>query len=126
MSENTFFYQILQKTKFSNTDFFSKCHQVRSFLRIWSHLLKKSLMENFKFCAVRTVPSDFFWLWFTKFNHCVKNVRIRSYSGAYFLTFRLNTDQNNSSYGHLSRSECYCLFKIKLREILRIAQIFGI
>ena len=25
----------------------------RSFLRIWSHLLKKSLMENFVFCAVR-------------------------------------------------------------------------
>ena len=23
-----------------------------SFLRIWSHLLKKSLMENFVFCAV--------------------------------------------------------------------------
>ena len=24
-----------------------------SFLRIWSHLLKKSVMENFIFCAVR-------------------------------------------------------------------------
>ena len=24
-----------------------------SFLRIWSHLLKKSLMENFVFCAVQ-------------------------------------------------------------------------
>ena len=32
-------------------DFFSKCDQNRSFLRIWSHLLKKSFMENF-FCAV--------------------------------------------------------------------------
>ena len=30
-------------------DFFSKCDQIRSFLRIWSHLLKKSLMENFIF-----------------------------------------------------------------------------
>ena len=27
-------------------DFFSKCDQIRSFLRLWSHLLKKSLMEN--------------------------------------------------------------------------------
>ena len=35
-------------------DFFSKCDQVRSFLRFWSHLLKKFLMENFIFCAVRT------------------------------------------------------------------------
>ena len=30
-------------------DFFSKCDQIRSFLRIWSDLLKKSLMENFIF-----------------------------------------------------------------------------
>ena len=33
-------------------DFLSKCDQIRSFLRIWSHLLKKSLMKNFIFCAV--------------------------------------------------------------------------
>ena len=38
--------------KFSITDFFSKCDQIRSFLWIWSHLLKKSLMENFIFCKV--------------------------------------------------------------------------
>ena len=30
-------------------DFISKCDQVPSFQRIWSHLLKKSLMENFIF-----------------------------------------------------------------------------
>ena len=41
-----------QKMKFSITDFFSKCEQIRSFLRIWSHLLMKSLMDNFIFCAV--------------------------------------------------------------------------
>ena len=41
-----------QKIKFSIKDFFSKCDQMRSFLRIWFHLLKKSLMENFIFCAV--------------------------------------------------------------------------
>ena len=41
--------------KFSNKDFFSKCDQIRRKLRIWSHLLKKSLMENFIFCAVNTV-----------------------------------------------------------------------
>ena len=28
-----------QKTEFSIKDFFSKCDQIRSFLRIWSHLL---------------------------------------------------------------------------------------
>ena len=38
--------------KFSIKDFFSQCDQICSFLRIWSPLLKKSLMENFIFCAV--------------------------------------------------------------------------
>ena len=33
-------------------DFVSKYDQILNFLRIWSHLLKKSLMENFIFCAV--------------------------------------------------------------------------
>ena len=41
-----------QKMKFSIKDFFSKCDQILSFLRMWSHLLKKSLMESFNFCAV--------------------------------------------------------------------------
>ena len=40
------------KTKFSIKDFFSKCKQISSKLRIWSHLLKKSLIEKFIFCAV--------------------------------------------------------------------------
>ena len=41
-----------QKMELSTKDFFSKCNQIRRKLRIWSHLLKKSLMENFIFCAV--------------------------------------------------------------------------
>ena len=41
-----------QKVKFSIKDFSSKCDQISSKLRIWSHLLEKSLMENFIFCAV--------------------------------------------------------------------------
>ena len=38
--------------KDSIKDFFSKFDQFRRKLQIWSHLLKKSLMENFIFCAV--------------------------------------------------------------------------
>ena len=48
-------YQIVntaQKMKFSIKDFFHKCDQICTFLRIWSHLLKKSLMKNFFSCAV--------------------------------------------------------------------------
>ena len=36
-----------QKMKFSIKHFFGKCDQIRSLLRIWSHLLKKCFMENF-------------------------------------------------------------------------------
>ena len=38
--------------KFPMKDFFSKCDRILRKLRIWSHLLKTSLMENFIFCAV--------------------------------------------------------------------------
>ena len=38
-----------QKMKFSIKDFFSKYDQIRKKLRIWSLLLKKSLMENLFF-----------------------------------------------------------------------------
>ena len=44
-----------QKMKFSIKDFSCKCDQIRSFLRIWSHLLENSLMENFIFCPVKPV-----------------------------------------------------------------------
>ena len=49
-----------QKMKFSIKDLFTKCDQIGRTLQIWSHLLKKSLMENFNFCAVkRKMPARF-------------------------------------------------------------------
>ena len=39
----------MQNTKYSVKNVFSKCEQIRSFLRICSHLLKNSLTENFIF-----------------------------------------------------------------------------
>ena len=50
--------------KFFIKDFFSKCDQIRRKVRIWSHLLKKSLMENLVFCAV------YFPNWFVKHGTC--------------------------------------------------------
>ena len=44
--------------KFSIKDFFVKCDQIRSFLRIWSHLLKKFLIKNFIFCAVKLFKKE--------------------------------------------------------------------
>ena len=40
--------------KFSIKGFFSESGQIRSFLWILPHLLNKSLMENFVFCAMNT------------------------------------------------------------------------
>ena len=53
--------------KFSFKYFFSKCDQIHKKLRIWSHLLKKFLIENFIFvqCANYSVENSynkiFFW-----------------------------------------------------------------
>ena len=42
--------------KFSIKDFFRKGDQILSVLRAWSHLLKRSLMENLIFlCSVHTL-----------------------------------------------------------------------
>ena len=43
---------VLVTLKFSVKNFLSKCDLIRCFLRIWLHLLKNSLIENFIFCAV--------------------------------------------------------------------------
>ena len=48
----TFHIPLHKKWRFSLKDFFSKCDQIRRKLWIWSHLLKKPLMENFIFCVV--------------------------------------------------------------------------
>ena len=72
-----------QKMKFSMKDFFRKCGKIRSFLLIWSHLLKKPFIENFIFCAVLhfclillfsspffsnafRLPSHFHWFFFSE------------------------------------------------------------
>ena len=81
-----------QKIKFSIKDLFSKCDQIRSFLSIWSHLLKKSLMENFIFGGVETVLEYKRNLW-SMINHeggviqCVKSVPIWSFFGLCFSAF---------------------------------------
>ena len=46
------FITTAQRMKFSIKNFFGKCDQIPIFLLGWSHLLKKSLMENFIFCGV--------------------------------------------------------------------------
>ena len=50
-------FTLHKKTKFSIKDFSSKYDRMYCSLRIWSHLLEKSLMGNFIFCAVLIVAS---------------------------------------------------------------------
>ena len=45
-----------KEKKFPIKYFFSKCDQIRRFFRIWSYLLKKSLMVNFIFLC-----SNLYW-----------------------------------------------------------------
>ena len=49
------------KIKLSIKDIFSNYDQIRSSMRIWSHLLKKSLMENFIFCAMTFSSTENFY-----------------------------------------------------------------
>ena len=53
-----------------------KCDQIRRNLQIWSHLLKKSLMENFFFCAVFLVWGIAFLIIFT---HLLSHIQIHVY-----------------------------------------------
>ena len=44
---------------FSIKNFLGKCDQIRRKLWIWPHLLKKFLMENLTFCAVKGSVNQF-------------------------------------------------------------------
>ena len=54
----TDFLDTTQKMKLSIKDLFRTCDQIHSFLRIWSNLLKKSLIENFIFCTMRNMREE--------------------------------------------------------------------
>ena len=69
-----------QKMKFSNKDFFSKCDQICRFLRIWSHVLKKSLIENIRL--------KIFFLLFLSASYLFSNSLIRN---CFFENFNYDT-----------------------------------
>ena len=69
-------------------DVLSKCNQIRSFLWIWSHLLKNSLMRNFNFCAAALESSNI-------------STEFRSNVPIYFYTFQYpaaNLEAMNEGY----------------------------
>ena len=78
------FLRTAQKMKFSIKDFFSKCDQIGSLLRIWSHLLKIYLMENF-------LPT-----------HHDFSTKTRSRHSSYFTTLLLHAKKNKKLMSHLA------------------------
>ena len=56
-----------QKMKLFIKDFFSNSDQIHSFLRMWSNLLKKSLMENFFLCSDYIKALEFVKITYTLF-----------------------------------------------------------
>ena len=116
--------------KFSIWDFSSKCDQIRRKLRIWSHLLEKSLMETFIFVQCNyvftTIPimlfeniiltfflnnrplplrekcwySEFFFSVFSRIQTVYGSARLRENA----TRMRENRGQKHSKYGHFIRS----------------------
>ena len=77
-----------QNMKFSMKDFFSKCDQIRKKLRIWSNLLKKSLMENFNFCDVINFdPNIWFFLSHGCNDHGITILKFYSKTSALFCSY---------------------------------------
>ena len=90
-----------QKMKFSIKGFFSKYSQIGSKLWIWSHLLKKSLMENFIFCALiptsrrkrESLPLYNFFRKVAQFQKCLKTrlvIKIFDGGSNHLWKFKLN------------------------------------
>ena len=75
-----------QKMKFSIKDFCSKCDQIRRKLWICWHLLKKSLTENFMFCAMKITfqtsssPENYRWDSHNTVNKCLNPATRKSFN----------------------------------------------
>ena len=103
-----------QKIKFFIQDFFSKCDQIRSLLRIWSYLLKKSLLKNFIFCAVIPLESTA-WKELKRYS-----VSLRTQSECGKIRTRKTPNTDNTFYA----VECSMLTIKKLKRHLVLKAIF--
>ena len=111
--------------KFSIKNFFSKCDQIHSSQRIWSYLLKKSLMESFTFLC-RGQMTKWKWqhfilfLWDIAVKKTLRNFVVRGFRG--FLKNKTFLDEFQFSW---SFSRMYVIgynFFWKLSSQIRSAQ----
>ena len=101
-----------QKVKFSIKYFFSKWDQIHSKLQIWSHLLKKYLMENFSAVlrvriSMSTLPKYFQYLeyFWSAFSHIWTEYGDLLCKSPYSVQMEENAGQKNSEYGQFPRSD---------------------
>ena len=99
-----------------------QCH-VKKYIKELKGTWRKLLTKNSLFLQLRilhesTVPTgsitNYYKNYFSntsKDKHCVKSVRIRSYSSPNSVRIRENMDQNNSVYEHFLRSEVVLHFR---------------
>ena len=131
-----------QKMKFSIKNFFSKCDQILRKLRIWSHLLKKSLMGNRFFCAVffsflPRNPRRKGGIKTPKFNRCIqeldKHLRqsflakltngCNSQSTKYYIIIVWRYPKFSSGY-HLLGRFCHTTWNMKISRISTMCIFF--
>ena len=130
-----------KKIEFSIKDFFSKRSQICRKLWLWSHLLKKTLMENFIFCAVLTkwlelrlqvfrrqpCSESILFSLYTKFefapmsNRCIFNIQATNAFWKIFYQFWEPKPKNvffNSITAPILSKTC---FSLNLRNVCRLA-----
>ena len=90
----------------------------------WLVLFQRYLSQKYTFKAdeqPRNIERNMHEI--SRKSHCVKSIRIRSYSGPYSVRMRENTDQNNSEYGYFLRSESACDNPAEFMEIMENLRI---
>ena len=74
--------------RFSFKDFVSKCDKVHSFLRIWSHLMRKFLIENIIFCVVYFQMCIYSSSSVHNFSYLTKSWQILAFRPPYWFTLK--------------------------------------
>ena len=74
--------------RFSFKDFVCKCDKVHSFLRIWSHLMRKFLIENIIFCVVYFQMCLYSSSSVHNFSYLTKSWQILAFRPPYWFTLK--------------------------------------
>ena len=109
-----------KKWNFSIKDCCSKCDQIRSFQRIWSHLLKKSLMENFIFCKENHKPQANLTHLQQKFPISLRCERTGLTQDWYILPHCFKGKPDNTC----SCNDCFRWSTLRVRHVNKITKLF--